>query len=148
MLTACGPVASGRGDGASRSDDRSAPPISRGCGVSVACSRGAAAGPRRSVGPLPDRRGAPVSRRLPTRLTATLVLGLSAAPALAGEDGDGDGTADLHAPSHGCTSGHRIAAVVSGDNIDHVAFFVNGDLVRTERVAGSEGNFRFSMGCS
>jgi hypothetical protein len=89
-----------------------------------------------------------VSRRLLTLLTATLVLGLSAAPALAGEDGDGDGTADLHAPSHGCTSGHRIAAVVSGDNIDHVAFFVNGDLVRTDRVAGSEGNFRFSMSCS
>jgi hypothetical protein len=89
-----------------------------------------------------------VSRRLLTLLTTMLALGLSAAPALAGEDGDNNGTASLHAPSHGCTAGHRITASVSGSNIDHVAFFVNGDLITTDSVAGDEGRYRFSMSCS
>jgi hypothetical protein len=90
-----------------------------------------------------------MSRRLLPLLTAALALALPVAPALAGEDdGSDNGTAALHAPSQGCTPGHRVRAWVTGDNIDNVAFFVDGSLVTTDRHAGSQGRYRLSMSCS
>jgi hypothetical protein len=89
-----------------------------------------------------------MSRRALPLLTAALALALPVAPALAGED-DGDaGSAKLHAPSRGCTPGHRISAWVTGDNIDRVSFYVEGQLITTDRVAGSSGRYRVSMSCS
>jgi hypothetical protein len=89
-----------------------------------------------------------MSRRALPLLTAVLALALPVAPALAGEDDGDNGTATLHAPARGCTPGHHIKAWVTGDNIDRVAFFVEGKLVGTDSVAGSSGRFRLSMSCS
>jgi hypothetical protein len=92
-----------------------------------------------------------VSRRLLPLIPALLALALPAAPALAGEDpgspsGD-DGSSTLHA-AQSCKPGHPVKAWVTGDNIDRVAFFVNGELVNTDRQAGSAGRYRLSMSCS
>lgn len=55
-------------------------------------------------------------------------IALPVAPALAGED-DGDDTATLHT-SRGCVSGDRAKAAVTGDNIDSVAFYLDGKRAR------------------
>jgi hypothetical protein len=105
-----------------------------------------------------------VTRRLLTLVPATLAaLAMSAAPALAGEDGDDSppaspapvapapakpNSATLHSSSQGCVTGHRAKAWVSGTNIDNVAFLVDGKRVETDRKADGAGHFSFSMACT
>jgi hypothetical protein len=75
-------------------------------------------------------------------------LALPVAPALAGEEPDtSGGSAALHA-SQGCLSGHRAKAWVTGGNIDHVAFYVDGKLVKTVARPTAGGRFGFSMRCA
>jgi hypothetical protein len=113
-----------------------------------------------------------VSRRLLPLLPAMLVLALPAAPAFAGEDPDPTptptptptpapvlapapgiavptpvGYAKLHAPQS-CKAGHRLKAWVTGDNIESVAFYVEGKLVTTDRRAGAGGRYGLTMSCS
>ena len=89
-----------------------------------------------------------MSRRLLPLIPALLALALPASSAFAGEDPDSsDGAATLHA-AQSCKAGHAVKAWVTGDNIDRVAFFVNGALVNTDRQAGSSGRYRLSMSCS
>jgi hypothetical protein len=87
-----------------------------------------------------------MSRRsllLPMLLAA---LALQAAPALAGEDDDSP-SATLRA-SQGCVSGDRTTAVVTGDKIDSVGIYVDGDHIRTLTRPDSDGRFSFTMKCS
>jgi hypothetical protein len=80
---------------------------------------------------------------------AIAALALPVAPALAGEpDDDSDsGTAVLHS-SQGCVHGSHAKARVTGDNIDNVAFYVDGKLVKIVSRAGGDGGYRMSMRCS
>ena len=80
---------------------------------------------------------------LPILATA---IGLPAAPALAGEDDDDSPSATLRA-TQGCVSGDRAVADVTGDEIDAVAFFVDGDHLRTLRAPDARGRFRIAMDC-
>jgi hypothetical protein len=94
----------------------------------------------------------PVIRRFLLLLPAVIAaIALSATPALAGEDDGGgggdDGSATLHA-SQGCVSGPRAKAAVTGDNIDRVAFYVDGNLVKTVTRPNAQGRFSMSMKCS
>jgi hypothetical protein len=90
-----------------------------------------------------------MSRRPLLLLPAVLAaLALPATPAFAGEeDDDGTGSATLRAPQ-GCVNGDRTAAVVTGDNIATVEFYVDGELVRRLTQPNAGGGFRFSMRCS
>lgn len=89
-----------------------------------------------------------MSRRLFPLLPVLLAaVALPVSPALAGEDDDDSGSARLHASSHGCVSGHRAKAWVTGEDIDNVAFFVDGKRVKTVRRPNSADRYRFSMGC-
>jgi hypothetical protein len=81
---------------------------------------------------------------LPAVLAA---IALPVAPALAGEDDDDSGSAALHA-SQGCVSGDRAKAAVTGDDIDTVAFFVDGKLEKTVTRPAVTGRFVFAMRCS
>jgi|1185.fasta_scaffold209612_1 hypothetical protein len=96
-------------------------------------------------------------------LPATLAaLALSATPALAGEDPDPTpvppapvapapaapiGTATLHV-SHGCVSGRRARAYVTGTNIASVTYSVSGKRMKRVTRATSNGRYAFSMACS
>jgi hypothetical protein len=75
-------------------------------------------------------------------------IALPVTPAFAGEEEDGDtGPAKLRA-TQGCVSGDRARAVVTGNNIETVEFFVDGN--RVDRVTRPDANGRFvlSMRCS
>ena len=74
-------------------------------------------------------------------------LALPVAPALAGEDDD-SGSATLHASSHGCVTGHRAKAWVTGDNVENVAFYIDGKRVKVDYVENAAGRYPFSMGCA
>jgi hypothetical protein len=74
-------------------------------------------------------------------------IALPAAPALAGEDDGDSGSARLYA-SQGCVFGERAKASVAGDDIDRVAFYVDGDRVKTVDEPNSSGRYAFSMACS
>jgi hypothetical protein len=91
----------------------------------------------------------PMSRRLLLLLPTVLAaIALPASSALAGEgDGDDSGSATLRA-THTCVSGDRAKAKVTGDEIDSVAFFLDGQHITTvtEPNAGDNG-FRLSMRC-
>jgi hypothetical protein len=80
---------------------------------------------------------------LPAVLAA---LALPVAPALAGEDDD-SATAQLRVP-HGCVSGDRAKIVVTGDEIDSVGLYVDGDHIRTLTRPDADGRYTFSMKCS
>lgn len=75
-------------------------------------------------------------------------LALSTAPALAGENDDDDGSATLRASSHDCVTGHRAKATVTGDDIDSVAFYVDGKLVKTATRPAVTGRYVFSLPCA
>jgi hypothetical protein len=83
---------------------------------------------------------------LPAVLAAIAML---ASPALAGEDDDGGGggSARLDA-SHGCVSEDRAEPAVTGNNIDRVAFYVDGNLVKTVTRPNAQGRFEVSMRCT
>ena len=88
-----------------------------------------------------------MSRRPLFLLPAVLAaMALPVAPALAGEDDDSD-SATLRA-SQGCISGDRAKATVTGDDIDSVAFYVDGKLVKTANRPAATGRFVFSMRCA
>jgi hypothetical protein len=82
-------------------------------------------------------------------------LALPVAPAFAGEDGGGGGggggggtgSATLQA-SQGCVSGLRTKASVSGSNIDRVAFYVDGKLIKTATRPNGQGRYAMTMKCS
>jgi hypothetical protein len=101
---------------------------------------------------------------LPPALIAALAL--SAAPALAGEDPEPTpppppapsapsapvpaaptGTATLHV-THGCVTGGRVRANVTGAEIASVTYFVDGKRVARVTSPSSSGRFAFSMACS
>jgi hypothetical protein len=98
---------------------------------------------------------------LPAVLAA---IALPVAPAFAGED-DGDdqsntptAPADPNAPatpasaslrsSQGCLSGSHAKAVVTGEPIESVAFFLDGKRVKTVTRPDSASRFTFSMRCA
>jgi hypothetical protein len=79
---------------------------------------------------------------------AVAALALPISPALAGEPDDGDsGSAKLHA-SQGCVHGTHAKARVTGDDIDSVSFYVDGDRITTVSNPGGDGGYRMSMRCS
>jgi len=79
---------------------------------------------------------------LPTLLAA---VALPAAPALAGEEDDSP-SARLRA-TQGCVSGDRAKAVVTGDQIDAVGFYVDGAHIRTLVAPDADGRYRITMDC-
>jgi hypothetical protein len=81
---------------------------------------------------------------LPVLLAATA---LPVAPAFAGENDDDSDSARLRA-SQGCVSGDRAVAAVTGDNIDNVAFYVDGNLVKRVTRPNANGSYRISMNCA
>lgn len=88
-----------------------------------------------------------MSRRSMLVLPAVIAaISMPAASALAGEDDDG--SAKLHVSSHSCVSGHRVKAAVNGGEIDSVAYYVDGRLVKTVTQAAGTGRYVFSMPCS
>jgi len=89
-----------------------------------------------------------MTRRTLLLLPAVLAaIAVPVAPALAGEDDDSS-SATLRTSSHGCVSGERAKATVTGDNIDNVAFYVDGDRVKTVSRPDSEGRYSVTMKCS
>jgi hypothetical protein len=90
-----------------------------------------------------------MSRRLLLLLPAVLAAtALPTASALAGEeDGDDSASATLSA-THTCVSGDRAKAKVTGDEIDSVAYYLDGKHIKTvtEPNAGDDG-YRLSMRC-
>ena len=100
-----------------------------------------------------------MSRRLlfPAVLAA---VALSAAPAFAGEDdpipaptpapipdgGSSAGSATLH--SRSCVSHVRTKQTVTGELIASVAFFVDGDRMKTVTEPDSAGRFSLTMACT
>jgi hypothetical protein len=115
-----------------------------------------------------------MSRRNVLLLPAIVAaIAIPVAPAFAGEDDGEDQTntptapADPNAPaspadpngsatpasaslrsSHGCVSGSRAKAVVTGEPIKSVAFFLDGRRVKTVARADSKGRFTLSMRCA
>jgi hypothetical protein len=87
-----------------------------------------------------------MSRRSLLLLPAVVAaLAAPVAPALAGEDDD-DASATLRA-SQGCVSGEHASAVVSGDSIDTVTFFLDGNHVKTVTRPNDEGRFALRVNC-
>ena len=74
-------------------------------------------------------------------------IALPGAPAFAGEEDGGSGSARLHV-SQSCVSADRAKAWVTGDDIARVAFYVDGDRVRTVTRPNAAGRYAFSMSCS
>ena len=74
-------------------------------------------------------------------------IALPAGPALAGEDGDNSGSAKLHASTGACVS-NQAKAWVTGDSIAKVAFFVDGNRVKTVTQPSASGRYQLSMRCS
>jgi hypothetical protein len=82
-------------------------------------------------------------------------IALPVAPALAGEDDDsggsggsgGSGSATLSVPRD-CVSANRAKATVTGDDVDSVAFLVDGKRIKTATRPAVTGRFVFSMRCS
>jgi hypothetical protein len=103
-----------------------------------------------------------VIRRCLTLMPAMLAaLAMSAAPALAGEDGDDDdsppssapapavpNSANLHSSSQGCVNGSHAKAWVKGSNIERVDFFVDGKRAETAFRPDAAGRYEFSMACT
>jgi hypothetical protein len=88
-----------------------------------------------------------VSRRPLLLLPAVLVaVALPVGPAFAGED-DGDDDASLRQPRN-CVSDDSAKVTVRGDDIDSVAFYVDGDLEKTVRRPTNRGTYVFAMSCS
>lgn len=73
-------------------------------------------------------------------------LALPVAPALAGED-DGDGDFTLHQPRN-CVSDSRAKVTVEGDDIDSVAFYVDGRRVKRVTQPTNRGTYVFAMRCA
>ena len=82
---------------------------------------------------------------LPAVLAA---IALPAAPALAGEDDDSSSSPATLRAAQGCVSGDHARAAVSGDGIDTVAFYLDGNHVKTVRQANDEGRYAISVNCS
>jgi hypothetical protein len=80
---------------------------------------------------------------LPTVLVALM---LPVAPALAGEDDDSP-SADLRV-AHGCVSGERAKVVVTGNDIDGVGLYIDGEHIRTLTRPDADGRYTFSMKCA
>jgi hypothetical protein len=80
-------------------------------------------------------------------LVPALVAGLAlpVAPAFAGEDDDDPAT--LH-QKRDCVSDSRAKATVTGDDIDTVAFYVDGDRVKTVTRPTARGSYVFAMRCA
>jgi hypothetical protein len=57
------------------------------------------------------------------------------------------GSASLHA-SDGCVAGSRTRVTVTGELIDSVAFFVDGERVKTVTTPDDAGRFKLTMACS
>lgn len=86
-----------------------------------------------------------MSRRSLVLLPAVIaVLAAPVAPALAGEDDDSSAT--LSAPQ-GCVRGEHATAAVSGDGIDSVAYFLDGDHIKTVTRPNAEGRYSLRMNC-
>jgi hypothetical protein len=89
-----------------------------------------------------------MSRRSLLVLPAVLAaVALPVAPALAGEDDDDSPSATLRA-SQGCVAGDRATASVTGDDIDTVAYFLDGNHVKTVTQPNAQGRFSISMACA
>jgi hypothetical protein len=89
-----------------------------------------------------------MSRRLLLVLPAVLAaITLPVTPALAGEDGDDSTSAALHAPQ-GCVGGDHTTAAVTGDNIDAVAFFLDGNHVTTVTRPNARGRYSMTLTCA
>jgi hypothetical protein len=88
-----------------------------------------------------------MSRRPLLVLPAVLAaITLSATPALAGEDGDDSASATLQA-TQGCVSGDRATAAVTGDDVDTVSFFLDGNHVTTVSRPNARGRYSMTVAC-
>jgi hypothetical protein len=93
-----------------------------------------------------------MSRRLLLLLPALLAaIALPVSPALAGEgdEGSGDGnaaSATLHA-TQGCVSGEHAKAKVTGTLIDSVAYYLDGEHIKTLDRPNSGAGYRLTMRC-
>jgi hypothetical protein len=75
-------------------------------------------------------------------------IALPVAPAFAGEEEDGDtGPAQLRA-TQGCVNDDRARAVVTGNDIETVEFWVDGNRVERLTRPNDNGRFVLSMRCS
>jgi hypothetical protein len=72
-------------------------------------------------------------------------LALPTAPALAGEDPD-DSAATLH-EVRDCVSSSRAKFTVTGDDVDSVAFYVNGRLRKSATSPTGNDTYVFAMRC-
>ena len=88
-------------------------------------------------------------RRSPLLLPVLLgAIALPAAPALAGEKDEGGSDSTRLTATQGCVDGERTRAVVRGDDIDSVAFYVDGERVARLTEPNSGDRWTFSMPCS
>ena len=92
-----------------------------------------------------------MSRRALFLLPAVLAaMTLQVSPALAGgdddESDDSAGAATLRS-TQGCVAGNRATAVVTGDDIDSVAYFLDGKHLKTVTRPDDDGDFTLSMAC-
>jgi hypothetical protein len=74
-------------------------------------------------------------------------IALPAAPAFAGEEDGDTGPATLRA-TQGCVSDDRARAVVRGEDIETVEFYVDGDRVARLTRPNDNGRYVLSMRCS
>jgi hypothetical protein len=89
-----------------------------------------------------------MSRRPLLVLPAVLAaIALPVAPAFAGEDDDDAGSAKLRAPQ-GCVTGdHTTTAAVTGDDIDSVTFWLDGDRIKTATRPNDAGRYSWTVKC-
>ena len=69
------------------------------------------------------------------------------APAPAPDPGLVTGSASLHTPD-GCVARARARITVTGELIESVAFFVDGERVKTVSEADASGRYKLTMVCS
>jgi hypothetical protein len=87
-----------------------------------------------------------MSRRPLLVLPAVLAaIAVPVAPAVAGEDDDA--SAKLRAPQ-GCVAGDHTTVAVTGDDIDSVAFWFEGDRIKTATRPNDAGRYSWTVNCN
>jgi hypothetical protein len=98
-----------------------------------------------------------VGRSLLVPLAVIAAIAMPVAPAFGGEEegedgggGGGGGAPSAHA-SRGCVNADpddHVKVAVTGNDIVRVAFYVDGDLVKTDRSASPGGRYVLKMRCA
>ena len=93
------------------------------------------------AGEEPDPTPPPAAQPAPTSIPSPTPTPTPTAPVAL------TGSAHLHT-SQGCMDGNRAKASVTGSQIESVAFFVDGEKVKTVTTPNAGAGFRLSMGCA